>query len=209
MRADLQNLMIAELIDGSKRYIGPMCIMADFLYNDTNENLKYIFLEEWNHECDTCGIYKIMVLHQENENEIFVSDPMRKDPTLRVLNKNEIKYKEVAFDIQNLCPIDYKNIKSTEIFDQSEEQRKIQDKLKSLKALALSINQNFQTIDQNKKIDPKTNPLPVKKTLNNEPKGLGDSIKKITDKFGIQQCKGCKKRQMWLNKAFPYNKNQQ
>ena len=110
MRIDLKNVVIAQLTDGSTRYIGPMCIMADFIYNESADDLKYIFLEKWNHECDTCGIYKIMVLHQENDDQIFVSDPMNPDPTMRALNKKEIKYKEVAFDIRNLCPIDFKKI---------------------------------------------------------------------------------------------------
>ena len=34
--------------------------------------------------------------------------------------------------------------------------------------------------------------------------GLGDTIKKVTDKMGIKQCGGCKKRQAALNKLFPY-----
>jgi len=33
---------------------------------------------------------------------------------------------------------------------------------------------------------------------------LGDTIKKVTDKMGIKQCGGCKKRQAALNKLFPY-----
>ena len=35
-------------------------------------------------------------------------------------------------------------------------------------------------------------------------KGLGDTVKKITDKMGIKQCGGCKKRQKKLNRLFPY-----
>ena len=35
-------------------------------------------------------------------------------------------------------------------------------------------------------------------------KGLGDSIKKVTEKLGIKQCGGCKKRQENLNRLFPY-----
>lgn len=35
-------------------------------------------------------------------------------------------------------------------------------------------------------------------------KGLGDTIKKVTDKMGIKPCGGCKKRQDQLNKLFPY-----
>lgn len=35
-------------------------------------------------------------------------------------------------------------------------------------------------------------------------KGLGDSIKKITNKLGIKQCGACKKRQAKLNRLFPY-----
>ena len=37
-----------------------------------------------------------------------------------------------------------------------------------------------------------------------ESKGLGDTVKKITNKMGIKQCGGCKKRQATLNKLFPY-----
>jgi hypothetical protein len=35
-------------------------------------------------------------------------------------------------------------------------------------------------------------------------KGLGDLIKKGTEKLGIKQCGGCKKRQEWLNQKFPF-----
>lgn len=34
--------------------------------------------------------------------------------------------------------------------------------------------------------------------------GLGDTVKKVTQKLGIKQCGGCKKRQATLNKLFPY-----
>lgn len=37
-------------------------------------------------------------------------------------------------------------------------------------------------------------------------KGLGDTIKKVTDKLGIKQCGGCKKRQEALNRLVPYKK---
>jgi hypothetical protein len=35
-------------------------------------------------------------------------------------------------------------------------------------------------------------------------KGLGDTIKKVTDAVGIKQCGACKRRQEKLNKMFPY-----
>lgn len=35
-------------------------------------------------------------------------------------------------------------------------------------------------------------------------RGLGDSIKKITEFLGIEQCEGCKKRQEILNDLVPY-----
>ena len=35
-------------------------------------------------------------------------------------------------------------------------------------------------------------------------KGLGDTIKKVTNAMGIKQCGACKKRQEKLNKMFPY-----
>jgi len=45
-----------------------------------------------------------------------------------------------------------------------------------------------------------------KKAQEEVSKGLGDTIKKATDLFGIPQCGGCKKRQEMLNKKFPYKK---
>lgn len=38
-------------------------------------------------------------------------------------------------------------------------------------------------------------------------KGLGDTVKKVTEKLGIKQCGGCKKRQEKLNRLFPYGKD--
>lgn len=38
-------------------------------------------------------------------------------------------------------------------------------------------------------------------------KGLGDSIKSVTDFFHIPQCGGCKKRQEYLNRLIPYKKH--
>ncbi len=35
-------------------------------------------------------------------------------------------------------------------------------------------------------------------------KGLGDTVKKITNKLGIKQCGACKRRQAKLNRLFPY-----
>jgi hypothetical protein len=37
-----------------------------------------------------------------------------------------------------------------------------------------------------------------------ESKGLGDSIKKVTDALHIPQCGACKRRQQKLNRLFPY-----
>lgn len=36
-------------------------------------------------------------------------------------------------------------------------------------------------------------------------RGLGDSIKKITEFLGIPQCEDCKKRQEFLNELVPYS----
>ena len=35
-------------------------------------------------------------------------------------------------------------------------------------------------------------------------KGLGDTVKKITDKMGIKPCRGCGRRRKKLNRLFPY-----
>jgi len=37
-----------------------------------------------------------------------------------------------------------------------------------------------------------------------ESRGLGDTIKKVTNKLGIKQCGACKRRQLKLNHMFPY-----
>lgn len=37
-----------------------------------------------------------------------------------------------------------------------------------------------------------------------ESKGLGDSIKKVTEALRIPQCGACKRRQEKLNRLFPY-----
>lgn len=42
----------------------------------------------------------------------------------------------------------------------------------------------------------------------NKSKGLGDTIKKVTNAMGIKQCGACKKRQEKLNKMFPYKSAQ-
>ena len=44
-------------------------------------------------------------------------------------------------------------------------------------------------------------------TKEKEPsKGLGDSIKKVTEALKIPQCEPCKRRQEKLNRLFPYKK---
>jgi len=35
-------------------------------------------------------------------------------------------------------------------------------------------------------------------------KGLGDTVKKVTDALKIPQCPACKRRQEKLNRLFPY-----
>ena len=35
-------------------------------------------------------------------------------------------------------------------------------------------------------------------------RGLGDTIKKVTDALRIPQCGACKQRQVKLNRLFPY-----
>jgi len=40
-----------------------------------------------------------------------------------------------------------------------------------------------------------------------EDNGLGDSIKRITNYFGIKQCEKCKERQTFFNNLVPYKNN--
>jgi len=35
-------------------------------------------------------------------------------------------------------------------------------------------------------------------------KGLGDTVKKVTEALKIKQCSACKRRQEKLNRLFPY-----
>jgi len=35
-------------------------------------------------------------------------------------------------------------------------------------------------------------------------RGLGDTLAKLTRAVGIKPCAGCKRRQRWLNRVFPY-----
>lgn len=45
-------------------------------------------------------------------------------------------------------------------------------------------------------------------TPQQQSRGFGDTIAKVTDFFGIKPCGGCKKRQEFLNRVFPYAQNQ-
>ena len=38
-------------------------------------------------------------------------------------------------------------------------------------------------------------------------RGFGDTIKRITNYFGIKQCEACKKRQNFFNELIPYKNN--
>lgn len=46
---------------------------------------------------------------------------------------------------------------------------------------------------------------PGKPSLKAKSRGLGDSIKRITDAMKIPQCGGCRRRQQKLNRLFPYD----
>ena len=37
-------------------------------------------------------------------------------------------------------------------------------------------------------------------------RGLGDTVARITKALGIRPCGGCRKRQAWLNRVFPYRR---
>jgi hypothetical protein len=44
--------------------------------------------------------------------------------------------------------------------------------------------------------------------MNEESRGLGDTIAKATRVLGISPCGGCKERQAWLNEKFPYERTE-
>lgn len=44
----------------------------------------------------------------------------------------------------------------------------------------------------------------MSKEQNDKSKGLGDTIKKVTEALKIKQCDACIKRQERLNRLFPY-----
>ena len=37
-------------------------------------------------------------------------------------------------------------------------------------------------------------------------RGLGDVVAAVTAKMGIRPCRGCKKRQEWLNRKVPFRR---
>lgn len=43
---------------------------------------------------------------------------------------------------------------------------------------------------------------------NEQSRGLGDTISKVTHALGIQECGGCAERRAWLNEYFPYSNKQ-
>ena len=72
--------------------------------------------------------------------------------------------------------------------------------LKEISALRRSIvlNRNSDNFEKAKEDHLKRELIIKKAQLNKLPaesEGLGDTIKKVTDKLGIKQCGGCKKRQ--------------
>jgi hypothetical protein len=71
----------------------------------------------------------------------------------------------------------------------------------------------FQTIGPNKHRCPRCGltvttadpPERIHAECSNPPsRGLGDTVAKVTKAIGIPPCGGCKQRQEWLNKRFPY-----
>lgn len=82
---------------------------------------------------------------------------------------------------------------------------KLEKDIEDLKK-ALVLNSDPKVYNKNKEILLKKS---LKKALGelNKSKGLGDTIKKVTDKLGIKQCGGCKRRQEKLNRLFPYKKD--
>ena len=65
----------------------------------------------------------------------------------------------------------------------------------------------FQTMQEGRRvemIEPCWSHLTCMAERARKSRGLGDTIAKITTKLGIKPCKGCKKRQKWLNRIFPY-----
>ncbi len=53
---------------------------------------------------------------------------------------------------------------------------------------------------------PLKDPVPPDRNCPEHRPGLGDVIAWITHKLGIRQCAGCKKRQAWLNRWFPFGR---
>lgn len=48
-----------------------------------------------------------------------------------------------------------------------------------------------------------TIPEPIEQNM---PRGIGDTVARITDFFGVKPCTGCKQRQEKLNTLFPFSR---
>ncbi len=79
-----------------------------------------------------------------------------------------------------------------------EVQKTINEKIESLKGQQPTDEQRIEI----QKLFRLKNELQTEKAKKS--RGLGDTIKKVTNVLGIKQCGACKKRQAALNKMFPY-----
>lgn len=82
----------------------------------------------------------------------------------------------------------------------------LHSEIRSIKQAMIS-NRNSKDFSKQKEESLKKELLEMRSLLaTKESKGLGDTIKKVTEKLGIKQCGGCKRRQEKLNRLFPYQK---
>jgi hypothetical protein len=77
-----------------------------------------------------------------------------------------------------------------------EELKKLQLEYNDRRKAILQKMSEVDTAEHNKRLEELTN--------RQKSKGLGDTIKKVTNAMGIKQCGGCKRRQEKLNRLFPY-----
>lgn len=86
--------------------------------------------------------------------------------------------------------------------------KQLHDEIRNIRQ-AMIFNKNSEDFSLEKEESLKKELVKLRSLVNNNNKseGLGDTVKKVTEKLGIKQCGGCKRRQEKLNRLFPYQKD--
>mgnify|MGYP003674410340 CR=1 FL=1 len=83
--------------------------------------------------------------------------------------------------------------------DLNKELMELQQHYNEKRKVILNKISQFEKDEHIKQLENIKNKIPKPKS-----KGVGDTIKKVTNALGIKQCGGCKRRQEKLNRLIPY-----